>query len=138
MTPEVPIASEANMSFPTILFLGAGQMAEALIRGVLGAKLVSPDQIMATDIVSARTEYLSRELGIRSAANAHEGLQFGRLAVIAVKPQDVPGLLDEIAPQLRPEQVLVSIAAGVTLATLEQPLQRRVPVVRVMPNTPAL
>src|SRR5712691_8452705 len=131
-------------------------MAEALIRGVLGAKLVTPDQIITTDIVAARTEYLSRELGVRRAANAREGLELGRLVVIAVKPQDVPALLVEIAPLLRDEHTVVSIAAGVTIATLEgsltEPsgtggrpglsgapsLRAVVPVVRVMPNTPAL
>jgi pyrroline-5-carboxylate reductase len=141
-----------NVSFPPILFLGAGQMAEALIRGVLEAGLVAPSEVMATDIRPERTEYLARELGILTAASNRDGLEFGRFIVIAVKPQDVPTLLDEIAPLLRAEQVVVSIAAGVTIATLEGRLQRpngppgstadvllaTVPVVRVMPNTPAL
>src|SRR5262249_33491021 len=145
-----------GMSFPPILFLGAGQMAEALIRGVLGAGLVGPDEIMATDILPQRTEYLTRELGIRTVSDKRDGLEFGRLLVIAVKPQDVPGLLSEIAPQLREDHIVVSIAAGVTIRALERSLEeaggidgRRppsvspsrcstVPVVRVMPNTPAL
>src|SRR5438128_3465344 len=144
------------MSFPPILFLGAGQMAEALIRGVLGAGLVGPDEIMATDILPERTEYLARELGIRTAVSKGEGLEFGQLVVIAVKPQDVSGLLSEIALLLRADHIVVSIAAGVTIRTLEGSLEQpsgiggrpassdvpsrraAVPVVRVMPNTPAL
>jgi len=145
------------------MFLGAGQMAEALIRGVLAAKLVGPLQIMATDIILERIEYLARELGIRTASSKNEALEFGRLIVIAVKPQDVPALLEEISPLLGDDHVVVSIAAGVTIATLERSLEEpvhppggppgrpggmpdtvsaarlaTVPVVRVMPNTPAL
>ena len=125
------------MSFPPIVFLGAGQMAEALIRGVLRAGLVEPGQIMATDIRPERLDYLRGELGIQASPDNLEALPFGRLIVIAVKPQDAAGLLGQIAPAMTSEQTLVSIAAGVTLKQLEGlPPPRRV--VRVMPNTPAL
>jgi pyrroline-5-carboxylate reductase len=125
------------VSFPPVVFLGAGQMAEALIRGTLGAGLVAPDQILATDIRPDRLEYLQRELGIRTETDNRRGLPFGRLIVIAVKPQDAGKLLAEIAPAMTPGQTLVSIAAGVTLRQLEALPPAR-PVVRVMPNTPAL
>ena len=126
------------MSFPPIAFLGAGQMAEALIRGVLKAGLVGPSDLLANDVVPERLEYLRRELGIGTAPDKREALTFGRLIVIAVKPQDVPGLLAEAGPLIGPEQVLVSIAAGVPIARLERELSGPIPVVRVMPNTPAL
>src|SRR5688572_2785515 len=113
-------------------------MAEALIRGVLKAKLLQPDEITATDIQPARPEYLRAELGISISPSNTAALGAGRLIVTAVKPQDVGGLLAEIGPRLQPDQVLVSIAAGVTLASLERALQPGQPVVRVMPNTPAL
>src|ERR687887_2575930 len=127
-----------DVSFPPILFLGAGQMAEALIRGVLQAGLLPPHELMATDVYQARLEYLKSELGIQTSSDNRSALPFGRLIVIAVKPQDMPGLLAEAGPLIGPEQILVSIAAGVTIARLEAGLSGPTPVVRVMPNTPAL
>ena len=128
------------MSFPPIAFLGAGQMAEALIRGVLQAGLVAASDILATDIRPERLDYLGGELGIRTARDNREGIAFGRLIVIAVKPQDAPGLLAEIGSSIGPDQILVSIAAGVTIARIEGALggAGTARVVRVMPNTPAL
>ena len=126
------------MSFPSILFLGAGQMAEALIRGVLSAGLVTSSEVMATDVRPERLELLKSDLGIRIATDNRAALRFGRVILVAVKPQDVAGLLAEVGPLIGPEQMLVSIAAGVTIARLEQALSGPVPVVRVMPNTPAL
>lgn len=126
------------MSFPPIVFLGAGQMAEALIRGVLRAGLLEPKGILATDIVPGRLEYLGGELGVGTSSDPRQALPFGRLVVVAVKPQDVPGLLADVGPLIGKDQVLVSIAAGVTIAQLEKALPGSTPVVRVMPNTPAL
>jgi pyrroline-5-carboxylate reductase len=126
------------VSFPPVLFLGAGQMAEALMRGVLRAGLLSPDQIMATDVRASRLEMLAAELGIRTEPSNRAAAGFGRIILIAVKPQDIPSLLADVGPHIGPEQVVASIAAGVTTARIEQALDRPVPVVRVMPNTPAL
>src|SRR4051794_987803 len=113
-------------------------MSEALIRGVLNAGLVKPTEIMATDVRADRLAELAAELGIRTSTDNRAAISFGRVIVIAVKPQDVPGLLVSVGPLIGPEQMLVSIAAGVTTATLEGGLRGKTPVVRVMPNTPAL
>jgi pyrroline-5-carboxylate reductase len=138
-TLQSPSLSEApTVTFPAIVFLGAGQMAEALIRGVLNASLVRADAITATDIRPERLDYLSGELGIRTCGNNQEALGAGRVVVIATKPQDVSKLLHELGAALTTEHLLVSIAAGVTTATIEAGLTMPTPVVRVMPNTPAL
>ena len=126
------------MSFPPILFLGAGQMAEALMRGVLQAGLLSAPEIMATDVRASRLETLTAELGIRTQLDNRAALPFGRIILIAVKPQDVPSLLAEVGSLIGPEHIVVSIAAGVQTGTIEQALPGPTPVVRVMPNTPAL
>jgi pyrroline-5-carboxylate reductase len=126
------------VSFPPVLFLGAGQMAEALIRGVLKAGLLQPDELMATDIRAERLDALRFELGIRTELSNRAAVQFARMIVISTKPQDVPVLLADVGRLIGPEQVLVSIAAGVTIATVEAGLSSPTPVVRVMPNTPAL
>jgi pyrroline-5-carboxylate reductase len=126
------------VSYPPVVFLGAGQMAEALIRGVLNAKLLTPAELTATDVRPERLDELRVALGIRTALGSQTALTQGRIVVIAVKPQDVASLLAEVGPLIRPEQILVSIAAGVTISTLESRLPGPIPVVRVMPNTPAL
>jgi pyrroline-5-carboxylate reductase len=133
------------VSFPPVVFLGAGQMAEALIRGVLRAGLLSPGEIMATDVRASRLETLGAELGIRTDADNGAAIGFGRLVLVAVKPQDVAGLMAEVGSKLTPEHVVVSIAAGVTISQIEQAIETSgigprptVRVVRVMPNTPAL
>jgi pyrroline-5-carboxylate reductase len=113
-------------------------MAEALIRGVINAELVRPDAITATDIRPERLDFLGGELGIRTCADNREALSAGRLVVIATKPQDVAKLLQDLGDALTTDHLLVSIAAGVTTTTIETNLARPTPVVRVMPNTPAL
>jgi pyrroline-5-carboxylate reductase len=126
------------LSFPPIAFLGAGQMAEALIRGVLRADLVEPRELMATARRPGRLDFLGRELSIKTSLDNREAVTFGRVVVLAVKPQDVPGLLGQVGPLIGPEQILVSVAAGVPIARIERELSGPAPVVRVMPNTPSL
>jgi pyrroline-5-carboxylate reductase len=124
--------------FPTLLFLGGGQMAEAMIRGVLEAGLVSPERVMATDVRPERREHLAREIAIRTEASNRAAVPFGQVVFLTVKPQDLPSVLDEVGPLIGPEQLVVSIAAGVPLARIEPALPGPTPVIRVMPNTPCL
>ena len=126
------------MSYPPIAFLGAGQMAEALIRGVLRAGLVEPTGLMATARRPGRLDYLREELSIKTSLDNREAVTFGRVVVLAVKPQDVPTVLAQVGPLIGPEQILVSVAAGVPIARMERELSGPAPVVRVMPNTPSL
>ncbi len=113
-------------------------MAEALIRGVLDAGLVPANRIVATDVRPERREQLERDLGIGTEADNRAALPFGRLVFLTVKPQDVPSVLGEIGPATELDQLVVSIAAGVPLARIQSALARPTPVIRVMPNTPAL
>jgi pyrroline-5-carboxylate reductase len=121
---------------PTIAFLGAGQMAEAVLRGLLRAG-VAPQRLYASDIRPERLDYLASELGICTCADNREALRHAEVAVIAVKPQDAPVLLADMQAAAHPGHLVVSVAAGVKLATIEAALPPGVPVVRVMPNTPA-
>jgi pyrroline-5-carboxylate reductase len=121
---------------PTIAFLGAGQMAEALLRGLLRAE-APPHRLYASDVIPARLDYLASELGIQVCPTNPEALAQAEVAVIAVKPQDAPGLLADMQHGVHPGHLVVSIAAGVKLATIEAVLPDSVPVIRVMPNTPA-
>jgi pyrroline-5-carboxylate reductase len=121
---------------PTIAFLGAGQMAEAIIRGLVRAD-VPRTRLFASDIRPERLDYLAAELGIQPCGTNREAMKCADVAVIAVKPQDAPVLLEDMQAAAHPGHLVISIAAGVRLATIEAALPPGVPVVRVMPNTPA-
>ena len=123
---------------PSIAFLGAGQMAEAFVRGLLRAELVSAGDVWLSDIRPGRTRQLATDLGVNAADTNLDAVSHADVILLSVKPQDVPGLLDDIGADVRSDHLVISIAAGVTLATLEKRLPHHPPVIRVMPNTPAL
>jgi pyrroline-5-carboxylate reductase len=123
---------------PGLVFLGGGQMAEAIIRGVVAAGLVAADRVVASEIVPARRAYLSDKVGIRAEASNLTAIEGGSVIVLALKPQDIPTVLSEIGPKVRGDQLVVSIAAGVPLSKIEPAFEAPVPVIRVMPNTPCL
>ncbi|MFI5370449.1 MAG: pyrroline-5-carboxylate reductase [Candidatus Eisenbacteria bacterium] len=118
--------------------LGAGQLGETLIRGLLDAGLVRAVDVSVTTAHPTRAADLARRLSVRAASSNAEAVIGASLVLLTVKPQQVLSVLDQIAPVLEPGQLLVSAASSVTLALLEQRLPPRVPVVRAMPNTPAL
>ncbi len=122
----------------SIGFLGAGKMGTALARGFIHAGLVTAEQIMASDPVEgARTDF-GRETGARIASSNAEVAKFASVLLLAVKPDQVGGVLAEIRDHFTKKHLLISIAAGVPLAKLEGGLDPNARVIRVMPNTPAL
>jgi pyrroline-5-carboxylate reductase len=122
----------------TISFIGAGNMAGALISGLLSSKTYQADQIMASDIRAERLKELQQEHGIKIASDNSEAVKFGSVVVLSTKPQNFPELLPEIAPSLKPESLVLSIAAGVPISAIEARFKSGTRVVRAMPNTPAL
>jgi len=122
----------------SIGFLGAGKMATALAHGFVRAKLVEADQIVASDpIVAARTAFV-KETGGKVVGTNVEVMQSAKVLFLAVKPDQVSGVLAEVREQFTGEHLLLSIAAGVPIAKLESGLSPTARVIRVMPNTPAL
>jgi len=117
-------------------FIGAGVMGEALMRGVLVSKLASPKNILAYDPDSNKLSRLAKELKIALAKSNREVVNLVRAVILAVKPDIIPLVLKEIGSLLKPSQLIISIAAGVTLKEIEGRLKAEVPVIRVMPNTP--
>ena len=113
-------------------------MAEAFVRGLLRAELLGPGSVWLSDIRPGRAGQLAAELGVNPAASNLEAIRATQVILISVKPQDVTSLLDEIGADVHSEQLVISIAAGVQLRTLERRLPHHPPVIRVMPNTPAL
>jgi pyrroline-5-carboxylate reductase len=118
-------------------FIGAGQMAEALARGFISKGVAAAANIWATDPVTERRDVFAA-MGAHAAATNAEVVQNADVIFIAVKPQYVGACLREAAPLLRPDAVVVSIAAGVTLAALGAAAGPAARLVRVMPNTPCL
>ena len=122
----------------TIGFFGAGKMATALAKGFIQAKLASASQIIASDPVEAARSLFTRESGANTTTSNLEVVKFAEVLLLAVKPDQVGGVLKEVRSQITGKQPLFSIAAGVTLAKLENSLAAGARVIRVMPNTPAL
>lgn len=117
--------------------VGGGNMGSAIIRGMLAKKLVNPDEMFVAEKIPEKAQALARELGVKTAPWPME-LDPVDLIIIAVKPPDVPGALDGAAPALKPETLVISVAAGVTIETLAGHLPPGQPLVRAMPNTPCL
>ncbi|HEY6458883.1 MAG TPA: pyrroline-5-carboxylate reductase [Polyangiaceae bacterium] len=119
-------------------FLGAGNMAAALIKGLLHGKVLPADQVTASDVKAERLEHLHAAHGIRTTTDNHALLRESDVVVLAVKPQAIDKVLSEIGGDVRPEQLVVSVAAGVPIEALEGRLPKGSRVVRAMPNTPAM
>jgi pyrroline-5-carboxylate reductase len=129
----------ARMSLDsTIAFIGAGNMAGALIRGLVSTATIAPDRVIAADPDAERLGTLSSALGIRTTEVNTDALAGADIVVLATKPQTFRGLLPEIKDAVPSDALVVSIAAGVSTAILEHGLGEATRVIRSMPNTPAL
>lgn len=120
----------------TIAVLGAGKMGEALISGLLRAGL-PVEKLLITERYPKRAQEMTEHYRVRAVDNV-EAAKTADTLVLAVKPQDMDDLLAELSSVVTPDRLVVTIAAGITTAAIEKRLVDGVPVVRVMPNTPAL
>lgn len=120
-----------------VAFLGAGAMAEAMVAGMLARGVVQPEQIVASHPRAGRRDELVARYGIALVEGNCEAAQGADLVVLTVKPQVIRGVLAEIREVIAPEQVVLSIAAGVPLTTLVNNLGGHGAAARAMPNTPA-
>jgi pyrroline-5-carboxylate reductase len=121
-----------------VAVLGAGTIGEALIAGLLGSSWREPGDIVASARRDERALELGERLGIKVTLSNVEAAAGAALIVIAVKPQDFDTLLGEIAPAITPEQTVLSVAAAIPTSAIEERLAAGVPVVRAMPNAPAI
>lgn len=119
----------------TIGFIGGGNMAGAIIKGLLAASLYRPEEVFVTDITPERSKDCAKRLGVAAADTAEALIEHADTVVLAVKPGVFPSLLPSIAPYLQEKNPLViSIAAGKTLGFIEEVLGFSPALVRVMPN----
>ncbi len=119
-------------------FVGAGQMARALGQGFIQAGLISPDLLCASDPAASACWQFSQDTGAAAFPENTAVWKQSDIVFLAVKPQQIAAVADQAAAKLRPDQLVVSIAAGVRLATLQEALGDQVRLIRVMPNTPCL
>lgn len=138
------MTATAPVTLPTIAFLGAGSMAKAVLAGLLKPGVTVAGGIRATNRSAVKAAELADTPGVTAWATETEP-RANRLAVtgagiviVAVKPTMVPDLLREIADSLAPGTLVLSVAAGVPVATFESLLPEHVAVIRSMPNTPAV
>ena len=128
---------------PTLGFIGAGNMAEAIARGLLRTALYQPADIKATDPNADRQRVFSDQLGITCKEDCQKAAAGSDTVILAVKPFVMAEALQQIAPQLRTQSLIISIAAGISSTFIEQAISSgggtpQPRVVRVMPNTPML
>ena len=119
-------------------FLGGGNMAGALIKGLLASGAVAPGAIWVSDVKRERLDQLEQLHGVRTTLDNHALVREVDVLVVSVKPQVVVKVLGAISGDIRGDQVIVSVAAGVPLSILEAVLPEGAHVVRTMPNTPAI
>ncbi|WP_425955148.1 pyrroline-5-carboxylate reductase [Xylanimonas sp. McL0601] len=125
-----------NLDKARLAVLGTGNMGEAVLAGALRAGL-APGNVTATARRPERASELTEKYGVRTTADNVAAAHDADVVVLAVKPKDMAALLSEVGDALRPEAVVVSVAAGLSTGFFEDRLLARQPVVRVMPNTPA-
>jgi pyrroline-5-carboxylate reductase len=118
-----------------ITFVGGGTMGGAMIRCLLRQKITAPGDIMVSDVSQSRRELLKREYGVNTLADNREAVESADLIILAVKPQDLAQVMEEIENPA-PQQVVLSIVAGASLAALCRGLNHPC-IIRAMPNMPA-
>ena len=121
-----------------IAVLGAGKIGEALISGLLSSRWREPSELVASCRRPERAAELAERYSVRTTLSNPEAVNGAAMVVIAVKPQDIEALLGEIGGLLSSEQVVLSIAAAIPTSAIEKLTSPEVPVVRAMPNTPAM
>ena len=117
-------------------FIGAGNMAEAIIRGLLESEAVKPDHITASDVMPERLNYMQTTYGINTLADNAELVGGADILVLAVKPQVAGSVLTHIGPRTDDTKLVISIVAGLTVAVMAAGLGAGTRIIRTVPNTP--
>lgn len=126
-----------NLAHSKIAFIGAGKMAEAIIKGLCGCNIIQPHNIIISDKKKARIKAVNEHCRVKAVEGNASAVAGASVVILAVKPQDMDEVLKEIAPYVTKFQLIISIAAGITLDRIQKKL-KRIPIVRAMPNNPAL
>lgn len=119
-------------------FIGCGNMATAIIKGIIRKQIIDAENIIASAKTKATLDRVQKELGVKVSTDNLEVTENSDILVLAVKPQYYPEVIDQIKDVVRKEQIVISIAPGKTLDWLQEQFGGGVRLVRTMPNTPAL
>ncbi|SCI72717.1 Pyrroline-5-carboxylate reductase [uncultured Clostridium sp.] len=119
-------------------FIGSGNMAKAMIGGIVKSKLVDPSNVIASDLNELALENVKNEYGINVTTNSKEVVKFSDIVIVAVKPNVYDIVLEGIKELIDNEKIIVTIAAGKTIESIENVIGDDKKVIRTMPNTPAL
>jgi pyrroline-5-carboxylate reductase len=118
--------------------IGTGKMGSALIRGIIKAGVLSPNQITASDVDPGLLSVLKEETGIKTTSDNSQAVKSSDIILLALKPDMIRPVLTEVKGHLSKEHLIVTIAAGVPIKAIEEVTGAEARIVRVMPNTPAL
>lgn len=122
------------LSNKTIGFIGAGNMAETMMGGLIGSDRSQPDHLICSDVRTARLDELSDRYGVQTTMDNKAVIDASDIVIFAVKPQIIGSVLKETADSLDLSKLIISIAAGVPLAALEKVLRKELRLIRAMPN----
>src|SRR4030042_4171940 len=120
-----------------ISFIGGGNMAEAMLRGLLKKKIITPKQLLVSEPREERIQFLSQKYRIHVTSDNKAAVRFGEIIILAVKPQIIKGVVQESAGVVPSKHVIISIAAGITIAFIASQTGKDKRIVRAMPNTPS-
>jgi pyrroline-5-carboxylate reductase len=123
-------------------FIGGGNMAEALLKGLLASSSIGPKDILVSDLFSERLEYLKKEYKVKTTDNNRKLVQKSDILILAVKPQAVKKVLESFSDLVDSNKIIISVAAGISVNFIEDALgserKKNISIIRTMPNTPAL
>jgi len=119
-------------------FIGTGVMGTAMIKGIIGANIVNPSDIYVFDLDQQKLQTLKTELGVKAVTDSTEVVEKCEFIILAVKPNVVKTILEEIKKVFTLDKLLISIAAGIPLKTYKKALGDERKVIRALPNTPAV
>ena len=134
LVPEIP----PSMPGVRVAILGAGKMGGILLQAFLKQNLLSPGQIIATVQSEERAQALSAQVGVEVTTDNLAAARSADVILMGVKPIQVPALIDVIKSALTPDKLVISFAASVKIASIEQAAEHKLGVIRAMPNTPAM
>jgi pyrroline-5-carboxylate reductase len=139
MSSKNPYASkESRLPVRKLTLVGAGKIGEALLSGILSSQLVPVSSVVAADADQTRADYIGEKYGVKAYTNNRQAVAGADLVLLCVMPQRVRDVLREIRKTVRKKALVISVAASVRTALIEQELDRGVRVIRAMPNTPCL
>ena len=127
-----------NRKMEKLGFIGAGNMATALVKGLITSGLYPSDQLMASDKNEEQLRKVSDQFGLKVYASNKDLVSECRNVLLAVKPQSIREVLEGVKEEIKDVNLIISIAAGIPLKMIQSILESDIPLIRVMPNTPAL